>query len=199
MFVWCFPPCCLFRLCFYYIYALPTIHLLQNIFICSHTPTNQPIHPQLQKHSVVAANNIPSALIKWFHGVNMGIVLATMATFGAFLGWKIRGGEGDIEFTGKTARELHPTLMGLAFLFFFLGGQGGLVLLDVQNQPILNSTHFVTGSIGIALLAFQGLLPKFFASENGEGLRTVHAYLGSATMLLLFVHAGFGLQLGNSF
>jgi hypothetical protein len=84
----------------------------------------------------------------------MGIVLTTMASFGTWLGWKIRwvavdcavrhrraqqtaivllhrAGEGDLEFTGKTARELHPTLMGLAALFFFLGGQGGLVFLDV--------------------------------------------------------------------
>jgi len=63
----------------------------------------------------------------------MGIVLTTMVTFGTWLGWKIRNGEGDFEFTGKTARELHPTLMGLATLFFFLGGQGGLVFLDLQG------------------------------------------------------------------
>ncbi|TFJ83868.1 hypothetical protein NSK_004965 [Nannochloropsis salina CCMP1776] len=131
-------------------------------------------------------------------GRHRGIVLTTMATFGAYLGWKIRSGDGDVEFTGKTARELHPTLMGLAFLFFFLGGQGGLVLLDVQNHPILNSTHAVTGLIGIALLAMQALLPKLFDGDNGNSARTIHAYLGTATMALLFIHAGFGLQLGFS-
>ncbi len=132
-------------------------------------------------------------------GANMGILLTTMASFGAYLGWQIRKGDGEMEFTGKTARELHPTLMGVASLLFFLGGQGGLVLLDVQGQPILNSTHAVTGLVGIALLALQGLLPKLFDGESGATARTAHAYLGSATMALLFVHAGFGLQLGFSF
>lgn len=48
------------------------------------------------------------------------LVLGTMATFGSYLGFQIRAGNGDMEFTGKTARKLHPMLMGLAFLFFFL-------------------------------------------------------------------------------
>ncbi|GAB5034083.1 Hypothetical protein NocV09_01700450 [Nannochloropsis oceanica] len=96
--------------------------------------------------TIVADANIPTALIKWFHGANMGIVLTTMASFGAYLGWKIRN-----------------------------------------------------GLIGIALLAFQALLPKLFDGNSGETARTAHAYLGSATMALLFIHAGFGLQLGFSF
>ena len=150
-----------------------------------------------------------------------------------------RGGEGDAIFTGKTARELHPTLMGIASLFFFLGGQGGLVLLDVQgyvirhlrpkckctcppnlhshrhtfpslpasfsppsppttppSHSILESPHAISAAVGLGLLGVQGLLPKLFGSN--PALRTVHAYLGSATMLALFVHAGLGLQLGLS-
>jgi uncharacterized membrane protein len=123
-----------------------------------------------------------------------------MATFGSYLGYQIRAGNGDMMFTGKTARELHPTLMGLAFLFFFLGGQGGLVLLNVQDQPILQSKHAITGAIGIALLATQALLPRFFSvEENGDKARSAHAALGTATMALLFVHGALGLQLGFSF
>jgi hypothetical protein len=38
----------------------------------------------------VESSNVPGALVKWFHGANMGIVLASMVTFGAFLGWQIR-------------------------------------------------------------------------------------------------------------
>jgi hypothetical protein len=70
----------------------------------------------------------PDVAIKWGHGSAMATVLFAMGGIGAFLGWQIRlgGGSNTYAFTlGKTAREQHPLIMGLAFFFFLLGGQGG--------------------------------------------------------------------------
>jgi len=87
--------------------------------------------------------------------------------------------------------------VGAALFFFLLGGQGGLVLLATAGEPILQSAHSSTALIGItALLAQAGLGATMGDSEAG---RTVHAFLGSATLLALCAHAFYGLQLGFSF
>lgn len=147
-----------------------------------------------------AAGIAPEVLLHWGHGAAMGTVLVTMMGYGAFLGWQTRFGNGDQEFPftlGDTAREIHPKLMGAALFFFLLGGQGGLVLLATAGEPILQSAHSSTAVIGIGLLLTQAALG---ATMKGSELgRSVHAYLGSATMVALFVHAFNGLNLGLSF
>ena len=84
----------------------------------------------------------PDVAIKWGHGAAMATVLFAMGGIGTFLGWQIRlgGGSNTYAFTlGKTAREQHPLIMGLAFFFFLLGGQGGKALYHYNFEPLLLS------------------------------------------------------------
>ena len=125
-----------------------------------------------------------------------------MGGIGTFLGWQIRQGNGNAEYfftLGKTAREQHPLIMGLATFFFLLGGQGGLVLLATQGKPILESPHAITAVVGLSLLFVQALLPLLFSKENGSNFRTLHALLGSSTMVALVIHGFNGYILGSSF
>jgi hypothetical protein len=60
----------------------------------------------------------------------------------------------------------------------------------------MSSPHFVTGMAGLVALAFQAMLPLFFADDPNA--RGIHAYLGTGIMALFLVHAALGLQLGLS-
>merc|ERR1719162_1254393 len=121
-----------------------------------------------------------------------------MGGYGTFLGWTTRLGNGAEVYPlnlGYTSRALHPILMGAALFFFFLGGQGGLVLLALSGTPLLQSAHSSTAVLGLGLMAAQAGLGV--TMKNDETKRTVHAFLGTGVMLLLLVHMYFGLELGN--
>eukprot|EP00933_Yihiella_yeosuensis_P039346 TRINITY_DN3330_c0_g1_i5.p1 TRINITY_DN3330_c0_g1~~TRINITY_DN3330_c0_g1_i5.p1 ORF type:complete len:264 (-),score=42.74 TRINITY_DN3330_c0_g1_i5:102-797(-) len=142
----------------------------------------------------------PDFLLHWGHGAAMGTVLLAMGGYGTYLGWQTRfgnGGETSVLTLGKTYAEMHSTLMGAALFFFFLGGQGGLVLLATQGQPILQSAHSSTAVVGLGLMAVQAALGLTMGPSPEK--RTAHAVLGTSVMLVLLVHLFYGVSLGNSF
>eukprot|EP00438_Fugacium_kawagutii_P008136 Skav234377 [mRNA] locus=scaffold2071:184200:185763:- [translate_table: standard] len=123
----------------------------------------------------------PEFLIHWGHAGAMATVLLAMGGYGTFLGWSTRLGNGNAVYPlslGQTAAQLHPQLMGLALFLFFLGGQGGLVLLATQGQPILQSAHSSTAVIGLGLMAVQAALGVTMGDSSEK--RTIHAVLGTA-------------------
>jgi len=139
--------------------------------------------------------NLPPVLLHWFHALNMGVVLVGMGGYGAYLGWNMRLNPSEKMALasgpnlGKSTSEMHKTLMTAMGVIFFLGANGGIVLALVQDKPITESVHFTTAMIGFALLATQGSITKAFAGGNAQVARTVHAFLGTATMGLFVFHA----------
>ncbi|XP_052176307.1 uncharacterized protein LOC127790725 [Diospyros lotus] len=144
---------------------------------------------------LVKSWNLPDWLVHWGHPGNMAVVLFAMGGYGTYLGFRIRFSD-DVEERAK-AKDLHPKLLAGMFFFFALGATGGITSLLTSDKPIFESPHAVTGSIGLALLAIQTILPALF--EGNPGLRNVHGILGSGIMTLFLVHAALGLQLGLSY
>lgn len=138
--------------------------------------------------------NLPEPIVHWGHPAMMGIVIFGLGTYTAWAGWQGRIAEAAE--AKQKARADHKKLAPLLFLFITLGYTGGILSLVMQGHPILESPHFWTGSAAIAVLALNGFLSatKFLGGKLAA--RTAHAYIGSAAMVLLVVHAAFGLKLG---
>ncbi|WNZ23988.1 DUF4079 domain-containing protein [Leptolyngbya sp. NK1-12] len=139
--------------------------------------------------------NIPEPIVHWGHPLMMGIVVFVMGSVVGLTGWRGR------QLGGAEAAKSwadHKKIAPLMFLFIALGYTGGVLSLVMQQQPILQSPHFWTGSAAIVLLTVNALLAAVRFGKNKTALRTTHAYVGSAALCLLFLHAIFGLKLGLS-
>jgi hypothetical protein len=139
----------------------------------------------------------PEPIVHWGHPVMMGIVAFVMGSYVGWTGWRSRTLT-DADAVMKNRGE-HRKIAPLMFLFLAMGYTGGVLSLVMQHQPILESPHFVTGSIVLVLLTINALLSAVgFGGDNKSIFRSIHAYVGSAALLLLIVHAVFGLKLGLS-
>lgn len=149
--------------------------------------------------SYIRGFNIPAPITQWGHPLMMAIVVFAMGTAVGLAGWQGRSlrlaGEADATATQKTFYG-HRVIAKLMTAFIVMGYSGGLLSLVMQGKPILSSYHFWTGSLVIGLLGTNTLLSWFFGDR--AGLRTAHAYLGSAALCIMFAHALLGLKLGLS-
>ncbi|MFN9886883.1 MAG: DUF4079 domain-containing protein [Pseudanabaena sp.] len=140
--------------------------------------------------------NIPAPVTHWGHPFFMAIVIFAMGSFVAISGWRGRTVT-DAEVANKNKAD-HRKVAPVMTTFLALGYSGGLLSLVMQGKPLLESPHFITGSVVLTLLAINGAISLSGFAGNKPLLRNVHAYLGSAIVLLLFVHAALGLTVGLS-
>ncbi len=140
--------------------------------------------------------NIPEPITHWGHPAMMATVVFIMGGFVAYAGWQGRvATDADVAIKNRLShRKIAPWMV----LFLAMGYTGGLLSLVMQQQPLLESPHFWTGSLVLLLLGVNGLLSLTGFGGNRAALRTAHAYLGTVTFALMVLHAVFGLKLGIS-
>lgn len=140
---------------------------------------------------------VPELIVHWGHPVMMGIVIFILGSYVGYAGW--RGRLADDKEVAIKNRSDHRKLAPWMFTFMALGYTGGVLSLVMQHHPILESSHFWTGSLLLLLLLINGAISLSGFFGNKIGLRAFHAYLGSTALILMLVHSVFGLQLGLSF
>jgi len=138
--------------------------------------------------------NLPEPITHWGHPAMMGIVIFVMGTFVGITGWK--GRLANDQSLALENKSNHRKLTPWMFTFMALGYTGGVLSLVMQEQPILESPHFVTGTVVLGLLAVNGLISLSGFGGNNQQLRTTHAVLGSLALGMMVIHALLGLKLG---
>jgi Protein of unknown function (DUF4079) len=140
--------------------------------------------------------NVPEPIVHWGHPAMMGIVIFVLGSYVAYAGWQGRiAADKDVAIKNRAD---HRKLAPLMFTFMALGYTGGLLSLVMQKQPIMESPHFWTGSSVLMILGINGAISLNGFGGNNQGLRNLHAYLGSTAFLVLIIHAILGFKLGIS-
>ena len=140
----------------------------------------------------------PEPIVHWGHPLMMAIVAFVMGSAAAWAGWRGRTlATTNTEVAIKNKAD-HRKIAPLMYAFLVAGYMGGVLSLVMQGQPIFESPHFITGTVVVLLLTINALIAATGFIGNKETARTVHAYVGSAAMLILVAHAAFGLKLGLS-
>jgi hypothetical protein len=144
----------------------------------------------------VAGFGLPEPIIHWGHPLMMGIVVFVMGSYAGVRGWQGRL-QTDPAIASQNRSE-HAKIAALMFIFILLGSTGGTLSMVVQGQSVWSSPHFLTGAVAILLLGTNATLSLTNFWGDQAALRKTHAYLGSAALVLLVIHAILGVNLGLS-
>ena len=140
----------------------------------------------------------PEPIVHWGHPFFMSIVVFIMGSYVAVAGWRSRQLVAtDPDGAVKNKAE-HRKVAPLMYVFLASGYTGGLLSLVMQDQPLLESPHFWTGSTALILLTINAIISGTGFIGNKATLRTFHAYVGSLALAVLVFHAFLGLKLGLS-
>eukprot|EP00188_Purpureofilum_apyrenoidigerum_P002537 Plantae.Rhodophyta-Purpureofilum_apyrenoidigerum.ctg26039.p1 GENE.Plantae.Rhodophyta-Purpureofilum_apyrenoidigerum.ctg26039~~Plantae.Rhodophyta-Purpureofilum_apyrenoidigerum.ctg26039.p1 ORF type:complete len:211 (+),score=24.14 Plantae.Rhodophyta-Purpureofilum_apyrenoidigerum.ctg26039:216-848(+) len=142
---------------------------------------------------------IPAPIIKWGHPAAMGTMIAFMGIPGAAIGWLGRLSEDKKR--GVNLKRLHESVMVAFLLLAFAGATGGTLSTAEQKIDIWQSTHFKSALVVLGLLTANAVLAYSGFGSNPQSRtkgRTVHSYLGAATMVGLVIHGAIGFAHGNS-
>jgi hypothetical protein len=138
----------------------------------------------------------PEPIVHWGHPLMMAIVVFAMGSFAGLAGWRSRVLAITNTEEAIKSKADHRKIAPLLFAFLAAGYTGGVLSLVMQHKPILESSHFWTGSVVILLLTINAVISATGFIGNKAVMRTIHAYVGSIALCLLFLHAILGLKLG---
>ncbi|MGK7949104.1 MAG: DUF4079 domain-containing protein [Xenococcaceae cyanobacterium] len=141
---------------------------------------------------------IPEPVVHWGHPLMMTIVVFVMGSFVGVAGWRGRLLAETNKEAALPSRAAHRQLAPLMYFFLAAGSTGGVLSLVMQDEPILSSPHFLTGSIVLVLLTINAIIAATGFIGNNAVSRSIHAYVGSIALGLLLIHAVLGLKLGLS-
>jgi hypothetical protein len=135
-------------------------------------------------------NEFGRSVVPWLHPA-LGLATVVLAVRVAGLGLGARApGQRGVRSRARH-RAITPWLYGLVLANWVLGL--ATVVLVRTDLEATRSTHFVVGSVVVALFTLAGLLSRRIAFDPRA--RAVHPWVGGAALLLSGVQVFLGLQI----
>lgn len=144
--------------------------------------------------------NMPPWLVSYGHPAMMGLMVLGMGAPGAAFGWA--GRLNADKRAGVQQKQTHENIMLAFWLLAFLGGSGGVLSTAMQGYDVLESPHAASAAVVLVMLSAVGTYAYSGFKLGNDGSpkarmqgRSLHAYLGAATMVAFLIHGALGVNI----